>query len=353
MTAHLADVTFILTFSALSFLVSMLVIPPFIRILQQLKIRKQIRDQAVSGENATFFAQLHQHKSGTPTMGGVVIWGSVILMVLISLIPSALGITTHSLWNRSETYIPLFTMVTAGLLGMIDDWYNIQGTRHKGLRVRPKLIWLTLFALAGAWWFYAKLGCLDNIENACFIHLPHLGDINIGLWYIPLFILVFISSANAVNITDGLDGLAGGLLAISFGSFGIIAFSQGLLLLATLCAAIVGALIAFLWFNVPPAKFFMGDTGSYALGATLGVIAMMTNSLIPYLLISGVFILETCSVIIQLLSKKFLKRKVFLIAPIHHHFEKIGWPEHQVTMRFWIIGGVLAMLGLVLALGKI
>jgi phospho-N-acetylmuramoyl-pentapeptide-transferase len=182
------------------------------------------------------------------------------------------------------------------------------------------------------------------------VHIPRLGDFDIGLWYLPLFVLVIISSANAVNITDGLDGLAGGLLAIAFGAFGILAYFQGLFLLATLCATLVGALVAFLWYNVPPARFFMGDTGSYALGATLGVIAMLTDSLVPFFFIAAIFIIETLSVIIQLISKRLFGRKVFLIAPLHHHFEKLGWPEHQVTMRFWLLGGVAAGLGLVLGI---
>lgn len=345
------NLVFILGFASLSFIVAMLFAPAFIRFLHKNRLGKQIRDTGVDGKDSPIFRALHLKKSGTPTMGGILIWGTVIAMVLISFIPQKLGWTTYSLWNRAETFIPLFTLVAAGILGMLDDWFNIKGIgKNKGLKVRPKLIWLTIFAALGAFWFYSKLGCLDGLADACMIHLPRLGDFNIGLWYIPLFILVIIASANAVNITDGLDGLAGGLLAIAFGSFAVLAFIKGLLLLATLCAAIVGALIAFLWFNVPPAKFFMGDTGSYALGATLGVIAMLTDSIIPFLFIAAVFILETLSVIIQLLSKKFFKKKVFLVAPIHHHFEKLGWPEHQITMRFWLIGSLLAGLGLILGI---
>lgn len=347
----LHNLTFILAFGGLSFVVAMIFAPIFIRFLERNRLGQQIRDNSVDGKISTIFRELHLKKSGTPTMGGIVIWGTVVAMVLISFIPQKLGITTHSLWNRSETYIPLFTLVAAGLLGMLDDWWNIRGVgKEKGLKVRPKLIWLTVFAAAGAWWFFAKLGCLDGVADACFIHLPRLGDFNIGWGYIPLFILVILSSANAVNITDGLDGLAGGLLAIAFGSFGVLAFFQGMFLLATFCAAIVGALIAFLWWNVPPAKFFMGDTGSYALGATLGVIAMLTDSIVPFVFIAAIFILETLSVIIQLFSKKFFGKKVFLIAPLHHHFEKLGWPEHQIVMRFWLVGGVLAAFGLILGI---
>jgi len=347
----LQNLVFILEFGSLSFVVAMILAPTFIRFLHKNKLGKQIRDTSVDGRVSKIFRELHLAKSGTPTMGGVLVWGTVVAMVLISLIPQKLGWVNYSLWNRAETFIPIFTLVTAGLLGMLDDWFNIRGIgKTKGLHVRPKLIWLTIFAAIGAWWFFMKLGCLDGVADACLIHIPRLGDFNINWWYIPLFILVIISSANAVNITDGLDGLAGGLLAIAFGSFAVIAFFKGLFLLSTLCTTIVGALIAFLWWNVPPAKFFMGDTGSYSLGATLGVIAMLTNSLIPFLFISAVFILETLSVIIQLFSKKFFGRKIFLIAPIHHHLEKIGWPEHTITMRFWLIGGVMAGLGLILGI---
>ncbi len=347
----LEKLAFILGFGSLSFVVAMFFAPIFIRFLENNKLGQQIRDTSVDGKASSVFRELHLKKSGTPTMGGLIIWGTVVAMVLLSLIPQQLGITTNSLWNRSETFIPLFTLIAAGALGMIDDWWNIRGVgAQKGLKVKPKLIWLSVFAAIGAWWFFAKLGCLDGSIGECLIHLPRLGDFNIGLWYVPLFILVIISTANAVNITDGLDGLAGGLLTIAFGSFGVIAFFQGMFLLATLCATLVGALIAFLWWNVPPAKFFMGDTGSYSLGATLGVIAMLTDSIVPLLFIGSVFILETCSTIIQLFAKRFFGKKVFLIAPFHHHLEKLGWPEHQIVMRFWLIGAVSAGLGLVLGI---
>jgi len=348
---QLDKLIFVFGFAALSWLAALILAKPFIAFLLKNKVGKQIRSAGVDGKDSPLFRALHIHKSGTPTMGGVLVWGTVLAMVGLSFIPEQLGWVNYSLWNRAETFIPLFTLVTCGLLGMLDDWYNIRGIgTHKGLHVRPKLIWLTVFAALGAWWFYTKLGCLDGVADACLVHIPRLGDFDIGLWYVPLFILVIIATSNAVNITDGLDGLAGGLLAMAFGGFSVIAYFQGLFLLSTLCAAIVGALFAFLWWNIPPAKFIMGDTGSYALGATLGVVAMLTDSIVPLFFIGGVFILETISVIIQLLSKKFLGRKVFLIAPIHHHFEKLGWPEHQVTMRFWLVGAVLTGVGVVLGI---
>jgi phospho-N-acetylmuramoyl-pentapeptide-transferase len=162
--------------------------------------------------------------------------------------------------------------------------------------------------------------------------------------------LVIVSTANAVNITDGLDGLAGGLLILAFGGFSAIAYMKGLMALTAFLFVIIGSLTAFLWYNIAPAKFFMGDTGALSLGATLGVIAMMTNSVIVLPLIGFVFVIETLSCILQLLSKKFVKKKIFLITPLHHHFEAIGWTEGNVVMRFWIIGGIFTVMGIIIGL---
>jgi len=311
--------------------------------MRKLNLGKTIRENAMDGTIATIFRSMHLKKEGTPSMGGLLIWGSVTMVIVFSRILAYFGIIEQSLVNRGQTYLPLFTLVTVGLLGFIDDYLNAKGGGNKGITAKVKMVWLTLFSLFGAWWFYYKLE-----YNS--IHIPRLGDFQIGWLYIPLFILVIISSANAVNITDGLDGLAGGLLMIAFGSFGAIAYIKGLFLLAAFCGVVCGSLVAFLWFNVPPAAYFMGDTGSLSLGATLGVIAMMTNSVAVLPLIGGIFVIETLSVIIQITSKKFFKRKVFLVAPIHHHFEKLGWPEHTIVMRFWIAGMILALLGLIIGI---
>ena len=184
--------------------------------------------------------------------------------------------------------------------------------------------------------------------------MPFFGDYFIGMWYIPLFMFIILASANAVNITDGLDGLAGGLSIIALLALSAISYSQGLLILTAFCGVLIGATLAFLWFNIPPAKFFMGDTGSLSLGATIGVIAMLTDSVAVFPFIMIIFVIETLSVIIQLTSKKLRNgKKVFHIAPIHHHFEHIGWPSHQVTMRFWIIGAFFATFGALLGLTNI
>lgn len=318
---------------------------PLISLLQRYKIGKQIRTTASDGRKATIFSKLHAKKSGTPTMGGILIWGTVIVVIAITQILQWCGILEHSLWNRSETYLPVFTLITVALLGGVDDYFNIRGWgKSKGINIKPKMFWLTLFATLGALFFFFKLG-YDQI------HVPGIGDFVLGWWYIPLFIFIILASANSVNFTDGLDGLAGGLIIITFGALGALAYAKGLLILASFCGVICGASTAFLWFNIPPAKFFMGDTGSLALGATMGVIAMMTNTVLILPFIAFIFVIETLSVIIQLTSKKLRNgKKVFKIAPIHHHFEASGWPEYKVVMHFWTIGAMVAIFGLILGL---
>ncbi|PJC36694.1 phospho-N-acetylmuramoyl-pentapeptide-transferase [Candidatus Peregrinibacteria bacterium CG_4_9_14_0_2_um_filter_53_11] len=327
----------------LAFILVMLLTKPFYRILIKHGVRKQLRDTAADGGSASIFNQLHASKSGTPTMGGVLIWLTVAIIVLISPLAQWLGLARFSLLNRNETYLPIFTLISTGLLGLLDDYLNIRGGKNKGLKVKPKFFWLTLFALAGGLWFYYKLG-YD------LIHIPGYGDLALGPWYIALFTFIVVAGANAVNITDGLDGLAGGLTLITFTALGIIAYFQGLVILAAFCGMIVGTTMAFLWFNIPPALFYMGDTGALALGATMGVIAMLTNSAVVLPLVAFIFVVEAASSSIQLLSKRWFKRKVFLIAPLHHHFEARGWGEAKVVMRFWIVGALIAFLGVLLHL---
>jgi phospho-N-acetylmuramoyl-pentapeptide-transferase len=339
-------ITLIAGSGTLAFVIAMLLTPWFHRQLIKFKLGKQIRDDALSGEKATLFAALHAKKSGTPTMGGLLIWGTILIVVVLSRGLSAAGIFEHSLLNRNETWIPLFTLVTCGMLGAVDDYFNIRGIgKTKGLNAKWKMIWLTIFATAGAWWFYSKLG-YTRIN----IPFPGIESLELGWLYIPVFIFVIISTANAVNFTDGLDGLASGLLIFAFGAFGILSYTEGMFILAALCAVISGAILAFLWFNVPPAKFYMGDTGSLALGATLGVIAMLSEQTLILPIVGIMFVVEGLSVAIQLTSKKFFHRKVFKIAPIHHHFEQCGWKEFTIVMRFWIIGGIFAVFGTILGL---
>jgi len=276
-------------------------------------------------------------------MGGVLIWGTVLMLTAIIWYLSKLFPETifHKLnfLSRGQTLLPLGALIASAIVGVIDDLLGI--FKENGLKVRHRLIIYTLIASFGAWWFYWKL-------EWDLIHIPFIGNFNIGIWYIFLFIFILVATAFSVNETDGLDGLAGGVLLVAFATYGIIAFSQGRMDLAVLCGVIIGALLAFLWFNIYPAKFFMGDTGSMSLGITLGIIAMLTNQFLLLPFIGFVLVIESASVILQILSKKIRKKKIFLSSPIHHHLEAIGWPETRITERLWIISGVMAGIGLIL-----
>jgi phospho-N-acetylmuramoyl-pentapeptide-transferase len=247
--------------------------------------------------------------------------------------------------DRAETWLPLAALIGGGLVGLLDDIINLrgQGTGVAGLRSELKFTMISILAVALGWWFFKNIG-VDAV------HLPFIGDLTLGWLIVPLFAFAVVATSNAVNISDGLDGLAGGLLTISFGTFGIIALLQGQVILAGFCFTVVGALLSYLWFNIYPARFFMGDVGSFAFGTSLGVVAMMTNTLFLLPIIGIIFVIEAGSSLIQILSKKFLHRKVFLSAPIHHHLEATGWPETKVTMRFWVIACVAGFLGVLLAL---
>ncbi len=341
---HIQNLIEIFIYSGIAFGIGVFVFPDFIKFVREYKLTQKIRKEGLSGGISKLFSKLHAHKSGTPTMGGIVILFAIIATVVISRIFSYFGIIEHSILNRGETYLPILTLIAVGGLGVIDDYLNIKESGdQKGLSAKVKLWSLIAFAIAGAFWFSFKL-------EWSIIHLPGIGDFDIGLWYFPLFIFILVGTANSVNLTDGLDGLAGGLLIFAYIAFSVIAYFFGLPILAVFCAVVVGALTAFLWFNVPPAKIYMGDTGSLALGATLGVIAMLTNAVAILAIIGFVFVFETISVILQLFWKKFFKRKLFAIAPIHHHFEQKGWSETQVVMRFWIVGAGFAVLGLIVGL---
>lgn len=334
----------IVGYGTFSFLLGLLLTPWFVRFLKKNKMGKQLRVETVDNREAKVFRTYHQHKFGTPTMGGVLIWVAISLTILASRLFSLTGAVDHSLLQRGQVYLPLFILVSLGILGAVDDYLNIIGAgKKKGLDWLPKLISLLVISGLGAAWFYYKLG-YDQI------YIPFSGPWYVGFWYIPIFMFIIVGTANAVNVTDGLDGLAAGLLVIAFGAFGLLAYLEGLYVLSGFCIVSVGAIAAFLWHNVPPALFFMGDTGSLALGGTLGVIAMMTDQMLILPLVGFVFVIEMFSVIIQLTSKKFRGgKKIFRAAPLHHHFEALEWGESKVTMRLWIIGALVAFVGVIVS----
>ncbi|MBU0625832.1 phospho-N-acetylmuramoyl-pentapeptide-transferase [Patescibacteria group bacterium] len=335
----------ILFLTTVSFLVAVTWTPLLTNFLYRHRLGKQIRD----AKSAPIFSRLHRNKSGTPTMGGILIWVTVLVLALFFYFGNQLiGGTFFSWFNflsRSQTLLPLGALVASALVGLVDDYFNVRriGPRGGGLTMRHRLITYAIIALIGALWFYFKL-------DWDLFRVPFLGNFNIGWWYIPAFIVVIVSTSFSVNETDGLDGLAGGILLSSFVAYGAIAFMQGRTDLAAFCGVIAGALMAFLWFNINPARFFMGDTGAMSLGVTLGIVAMLTNTALLLPVIGFVFVLESLSVIVQTLSKKMRSKKIFHSTPIHHHFEAIGWSEPKIVMRFWIIAGVTAAMGFILAL---
>ncbi|MBU0612781.1 phospho-N-acetylmuramoyl-pentapeptide-transferase [Patescibacteria group bacterium] len=340
------DIIKALFLGTVSFIVTIALTPILTHFLYKYKLGKQIR----SSDNAPIYSKLHAKKSGTPTMGGILIWFTMLVLALfffyLAKITDISFIEKLNFLTRAETLLPLGALVASAIIGLWDDIFNIRkvGPRGGGLTVKHRLLFYTIIAIFGAYWFYAKL-------DWDVIHIPFMGNFEIGLWYVPIAIFVIVATSFSVNETDGLDGLAGGVLLSAFASFAVIAFMQGRFNLASFCVVIVGSLLAFLWFNIPPARFIMGDTGSMALGTTLGIVAMLTNSVLVLPIIGFVLVIESMSVIIQLTSKKLRKgKKVFLSAPIHHHFEAKGWPESKIVMRIWIISGVTSVLGLILVL---
>lgn len=331
----------ILFLSTLAFVFTIAWTPALTRFLYKNKLGKRIRNNG----QTPIFSKLHAEKSGTPTMGGVLIWITVLLFsVFFFYLPNFVDwefVHNLNFLSRSQTLLPLGVLVATALVGLFDDWLDVRGKgvlAGGGLKVWHRLIIYTLIATVGALWFYFKL-------DWDLFSIPFVNSFNLGWWYIPVFIIVIVSTAFSVNETDGLDGLAGGVLLTSFSAYAIISFMLGKYDLAVFCALIVGALLAFLWFNIKPARFFMGDTGAMSLGITLGVIAMLTDTAILLIVIGFIFVIESLSVIIQNLSKKIRKQKIFLSTPIHHHFEAKGWPEYKVVMRAWVIAGVSAALG--------
>ncbi|MBI1908211.1 phospho-N-acetylmuramoyl-pentapeptide-transferase [Candidatus Uhrbacteria bacterium] len=335
----------ILVLATLSFVLALAWTPLLTHVLYKYRMGKSIR----SAVSAPMFAKLHAKKAGVPTMGGLLMWVTPLVLAFIFFLIHAIDpehfIGQLNFLSRAQTWLPLAALVAAGAVGFIDDYLNVRGIGEHGggIHIRHRLVLYTIIAAIGAWWFYVKLGW-DSL------HIPLYGDVTIGWWYIPLFIAVIVLTSFSVNQTDGLDGLAGGTMASAFGAYAVIALIQGRVDLAALCAVIMGSLFAFLWFNIFPARFIMGDTGAMSLGVTLGIVAMLTDSALLLPIIGIVFVVEAITTVIQLVSKRAFGRKVFLIAPIHHHFEAKGWPEPKVVMRLWLLSWIGAALGLIVAL---
>ncbi len=322
-----------LTLGAISFCLAVIWGAPLIRVLRDYSLGKQIR---IDGPSQ------HQIKTGTPTMGGIMVIGPVLIITIGLNLAALMG---NTLIGRS-ILVPMGTLLTFGLLGALDDLAGIRGRRKgEGLAGRQKFLVQCVLA------FVIVLALHFGLDLRS-IAIPLIPTkIDIGLFYIPIAMFWIVGFSNAVNLTDGLDSLAGWTSAIAFACYGVIAFLQGQAYLVAFCFTIVGALLAFLWFNAHPAELIMGDTGSLALGATLAVVALMTGQWLLLPLIGAVFVGETLSVMIQVLYFKWTKgKRFFKMAPLHHHFELLGWSETQVVQRFWLVGLLAGMLGIALAL---
>ena len=322
-----------LLLSFLAFCIAMLLTPVYTYFAFKYKLWKQPRTHSTTGEELKVISSL-RIKRTIPRMAGIV------TIVAIAAVTFAFNL------NRNQTWLPLAALLGGGAVGLVDDIINIRGLGGKvaGLRAPVKFTMITAVAALVAWFFYYKLGFTT-------LHIPFVaGDISLGWAMIPLFMLVVVSTGNAVNISDGMDGLAGGLLLSAYTAYAVIAIMQGNFGIGAFCMTVSGALLAYLWFNIPPARFVMGDVGSFSLGTALGVVAMLTGTLFLLPIIAFVFVVEAGSTLIQIISKKTRHKKIFIAAPIHHHFEATGWPKTKVTMRFWVIGQVCAALGVILAL---
>lgn len=323
-----------LALSGFSFLLTVIWGLPLLRVLRKLKIGERIR---VEGP------ERHFSKLGTPTMGGVLILFPVALLTVLF---NAVSIMSGLLIFGNSVMVPLIVFILYALIGSVDDWSSLRGRRSGlGLSIRTKFVLQLLVAVGTAY-------VLRDMLGVPHLFLPGLNfEIHLGLFYYPIAVFVIVASTNAVNFTDGLDGLAGLISATAFSAYGGIALIQGQIFLARFCFIIVGALFGFLWFNVYPAELFMGDTGSLALGATLAVVALMTGQWAVLPIIAIVPVSETMSVIIQILFYRLGNgRRVFKMAPLHHHFELSGWSETQIVQRFWLISLVAALIGVALSL---
>lgn len=318
-----------------AFLLSMFLTPFYTHFAYKHKWWKKQKQKTMDGKDLPVMRKLHAHKFNRafPTMAGVV--GVIVVFV----------VTWVCNWHRGQTWLPIAGFVGGSVVGLIDDMINVfgSGSGAAGLRAPVKFAMITAIGLWLGWFFAFKLGWTD-------IMVPFLGNFELGgIGMMAIFAFAVVATSNAVNISDGLDGLAGGLMMIAYGAFGVIALFQGQWRLSAFCFTVVGWLLSYVWFNVPPARFMMGDVGSFALGSGLGVVAMMTNSFLLLPVICILLVVEAGSSLLQIFWKKVFKKKLLISAPIHHHLEASGWGEAKIVMRFWVIAGVFGLIGVFMA----
>ncbi len=345
------DIVKIFVPTTIAFIVGILITPLVSNFLYKNKMwKKKSVVVATDGGVASITQSLHNdEEKKTPRMGGIVIWASAIITIIIFWLGALIDGPVMSKLNflsRNQTWLPIFTLIIGALVGLVDDYMSVTENYDQkagGLSSKKRLLAVFLISLVGAWWFFFKLGKTDII-------IPFVGVWDAGWLFIVFFVVVMLGTYSG-GVIDGLDGLSGGVFGIIFSSYGLIALLQQQIDLAAFCFVLVGGLLAFLWFNIPPARFYMSETGTMALTITLVVVAFLTKQVLILPIIAFPLVISSASSIIQLLSKKYRNgKKVFLVAPLHHHFQAKGWPATKVVMRYWILGIICASLGIIISL---
>jgi phospho-N-acetylmuramoyl-pentapeptide-transferase len=336
--------------SVIAFLIGIGITPFLTHYFYKFRLWKRVSRLDNAEEMSPAFKQLHDAKTetGTPRVGGTIIWGSVLITIaiifLLKIVFGGAVFEKLDFFSRNQTLIPLIALVFGGLFGLFEDLVEVFTEKKfvEGLPARYLVIIVAMISFVAALWFYIKLGMQD-------LYVPFVGYWHVGLWFIPIFIIVALGTFSS-RVIDGVDGLAGGVMAIAYGAFGMVAFMQNQIDIATFCFVVTGGILAFLWFNIPPARFFMGETGM--LGLTLGLVCIV-------FLIDGVFLLPVIGALlvatsfssaVQIFSKRYFKKKIFKIAPLHHHFMALGWSREKITMRYWVLSLMFAVIGIIIAM---
>jgi phospho-N-acetylmuramoyl-pentapeptide-transferase len=337
--------------SVLAFIIGISITPFFSKYFYKFKLWKRASRQDNEVAMSEAFKQIHNEKleTGTPRVGGVIIWVTTMIIILGMFILSKVTgdpvLKKLDFLSRGQTLLPLAALLFGGFFGLFEDFLEIfidKFKRFKNGLNGQNVFFVIVIGLLAAFWFYYKLG-MD------YFHLPYVGDIHIGFWFIPLFVIVVLGTFSS-RVIDGIDGLAGGVMAIAYASFGVIAFAKNFVDISALCFVIAGAILAFLWFNIPPARFYMGETGMLGLTLALAIIAFMTNSVVILPIVGLLLVATSLSSTIQITSKKYFGKKVFKIAPLHHHFQALGWSREKIVMRYWIVSLMAAALGIIIAI---
>lgn len=339
-----------------SFVIGIAIAPSIGRFLHTYKLwKKKNVAKTIDGKEATITAKLHNdEKEPVPRMGGIVVWFSVFVTTFIFWLISRVYPTVFTVKlefiSRNQTWLPLFAMAVGAVVGGLDDLLVVEAFKGKlnsyiggGLSFPVRLLAVSSLGLFAGWWFYAKLG-ID------YVYVPFHGDVHLGGLLFILFFVIVTLATFSTGVIDGVDGLSGGVMSAVFTAYGMIAYANGQVNLAAFCFVVVGGIMAFLWFNIPPALFYLTETGMLSLSLSLSVVAFLTNAVAYLPIIALPLLATTASVILQLTWKKIFKKKLFLVAPMHHHFQALGWPSYKVTMRYWIVSYICAMLGVIIAL---